>query len=86
MMGHNSPAYEAWVEAAGYRGVKDLYTYDLDVSQGLPPIVQRIVASGERNDKIRIRTVDKTTLRRGGRDDPRHPQRCVVATIGGSCR
>jgi hypothetical protein len=59
MMGHNSPAYEAWVEAAGYRGVKDLYTYDLDVSQGLPPIVQRIVSSGERSDKIRIRTVSK---------------------------
>jgi hypothetical protein len=59
MMGHNSPSYQAWVEAAGYRGVKDLYTYDLDVSQGLPPIVQRVVSSGERSDKIRIRTVSK---------------------------
>jgi hypothetical protein len=59
MMGHNSAAYEGWVEAAGYRGVKDLYTYDLDVSHGLPPIVQRIVSSGERSDKIRIRTVSK---------------------------
>ena len=60
MMGHNSPAYEGWIEAAGYRGVKDLYTYDLDVTKPMPPIVQRIVASGERNPRIRIRQVDKS--------------------------
>ena len=60
MMGHNSPAYEAWVEVAGYRGVKDLYTYELDITQTMPPLVQRIIASGERNPHIRIRTVDKS--------------------------
>jgi len=59
MMGHNSPRYQAWVEAAGYTMVKELYTYDLDVTKGFPPIVQRIVASGERNPRIRIRRVDK---------------------------
>ena len=59
MMGHNSPRYEAWVEAAGYAPVKELYTYDLDVTKGFPPLVQRIVASGERNPRIRIRKVDK---------------------------
>jgi hypothetical protein len=59
-MGHNSPAYEAWVEDAGYRGVKDLYTYDLDITQTMPPLVRRIVASGERNPHIRIRCVDKS--------------------------
>ncbi len=59
MMGHNSPSYEAWIEAAGYRHVKELFTYDLDVSQGFPPLIQRIVASGERNPRIRIRKVDK---------------------------
>jgi len=26
LMGHNNPAYEGWVEAAGYRSVKELYT------------------------------------------------------------
>ena len=60
MMGHNSPAYEAWVEALGYRGVKDLYTYELDITQTMPPLVQRIIASGERNPQIRIRSVDKS--------------------------
>ena len=59
MMGHNSAAYQAWVEAAGYRGVKELYTYDLDITQPMPPLVQRIVSSGERNNRIRIRQVEK---------------------------
>ncbi|MDP9413206.1 MAG: N-acetyltransferase, partial [Pseudomonadota bacterium] len=60
MMGHNSPAYQAWIEAAGYSGVKDLYTYDLSISDPLPPLVQRIVQSGERNPRIRVRKVDKS--------------------------
>lgn len=60
MMGHNSPAYAGWVEAAGYRGVKDLYTYDLDVTKDFPPLIQRIVAAGEKNPRIRIRNVDKS--------------------------
>ncbi|MGZ8998987.1 MAG: N-acetyltransferase, partial [Allosphingosinicella sp.] len=58
MMGHHSPAYEGWVEAAGYKGIKDLYTYDLPTGP-FPPIVQRIVAAGEKNPKIRIRRVNK---------------------------
>lgn len=60
MMGHHQPAYEAWVEAAGYRGVKDLHTYELDIVRPQPPLVQRIVASGERSGRIRIRKVDKS--------------------------
>lgn len=60
MMGHNSADYEGWVEAAGYKGVKDLLTYELVISQPMPPLVQRIVSSGERNSRIRIRKVDKS--------------------------
>jgi GNAT superfamily N-acetyltransferase len=60
MMGHDNAAYEAWVEAAGYRGVKDLYTYDLDVTEPMPALVQRIIASGERSGRIRIRKIDKS--------------------------
>jgi hypothetical protein len=59
MMGHNSPAYRGWVEAAGHVPAKSLYTYELDVTRGFPPIVQRIVQSGERNTRIVIRKVDK---------------------------
>jgi len=60
MMGHHRPEYEAWIEAADYSGEKDLFTYDLDVVRDMPPLVQRIVASGERNSRIRIREVDKS--------------------------
>ena len=60
MMGHSSPAYQGWIEPLGYVGIKDLLTYDLDITQEFPPLVQRIVASGERNPRIRIRKVDKS--------------------------
>jgi len=60
MMGHNKPEYEGWVESAGYKGIKDLFTYDLPVDDLFPPIVQRIVAAGEKNPRIRIRDVDKS--------------------------
>ena len=59
MMGHHNPRYEGWIEAAGYHGVKDLYTYDLDISKPFPPLIQRIVASGERNPRITVRKVNK---------------------------
>jgi GNAT superfamily N-acetyltransferase len=58
MMGHHLPAYGAWVEAAGYGGVRDLHTYELRIDQEFPPLVRRIVASGERNPRISIRPVD----------------------------
>src|SRR5687768_14815199 len=60
MMGHNRAEYEAWVERAGYSKARDLLTYDLDVVPLFPPLVQRIVAAGEKNPRIRIRPVDKS--------------------------
>jgi len=59
MMGHDSPAYQGWIEPLGYIGVRDLYCYDLDITRPFPPLVQRIISSGERNPRIRIRKVDK---------------------------
>jgi hypothetical protein len=59
MMGHNSAAYEAWIERAGYAVAKRLLTYDLPVQGGFPPLINKIVAAGERNARIRIRRVDK---------------------------
>ena len=58
MMGHHDPRYRSWIEALGYHPVKSLVTYDVEVQNGLPPLIDRIVASGERNPKIRIRPVD----------------------------
>ena len=60
MMGHNKPEQRGWIEAAGYSPAKELVTYDLDITQEFPPIIQRIVAAGEKNARIRIREVDKS--------------------------
>jgi hypothetical protein len=63
MMGHHNPKYEAWIEAAGYAGIKDLNTYELDITKPFPPLIQRIVSSGERNPRITIRKVDKSKFK-----------------------
>lgn len=60
MMGFNAASYQAWVEGAGYVGVQDLFTYALVINQGFPELTNRIVTSGERNTRIRIRRVDKS--------------------------
>lgn len=60
MMGHAKPEYRGWIEGAGYKPVKRLKTYELDISKGFPPLISRIVAAGERNARIRIREVDKS--------------------------
>jgi hypothetical protein len=60
MMGHAKAEYRGWIERAGYRPVKQLFTYDLDITNDFPKIVQRIIKSGEANPAIRIREVDKS--------------------------
>ena len=60
MMGHAKPVYRDWIETAGYETVKELYTYEVDITKLFPKIVQRIIKSGEANPRIRIRDVDKT--------------------------
>ncbi|MGV3769173.1 MAG: N-acetyltransferase [Sphingobium phenoxybenzoativorans] len=60
MMGHNSAAYQPWIESAGYAPVKQLKTYDLDITKDFPPLIQRIVQSGEKSPRINIRKVDKS--------------------------
>lgn len=60
MMGHHKPHYQGWIEARGYETTKVLYTYELDITKEFPPLVQRIVASGEKNPRINVRKVDKS--------------------------
>lgn len=59
MMGHHPAHYQGWIEGAGYERIKTLFTYDLDIREGFPPIVQRIVKSGENNERITVRPVRK---------------------------
>ena len=60
MMGHHRPEYQAWVEAAGYAKARDLVTYQLDITHWEDPMIDRLIAMGERNQRVRIRTVDKS--------------------------
>jgi hypothetical protein len=58
MMGHQNAKFQPWIEAAGYTHAKLLNTYELDITQEFPPLIQRIVKSGEKNPRIKIRGVN----------------------------
>ena len=60
MMGHQPERYRHYIEALGYQTAKTLNTYELDILNEFPPLIQRIIQSGEKNAKIRIRNVDKS--------------------------
>lgn len=59
MMGHHNARYEKWIEAEDYAVAKRLHTYELDIVREFPPLIQRIIASGERNPRIKVRKVSK---------------------------
>lgn len=59
LMGHHPAHYRGWIEGAGYAPEKRLLTYELDITKDFPPLIQRIVASGERNSRIVVRPIDK---------------------------
>ena len=58
MMGHHRPEYRQWIEAQGYTKAKDLYTYELDIRIDMIPVIDRLIKSGERNPRIKVRQVD----------------------------
>jgi len=61
MMGHQSERYADYIKALGdYVPAKLLKTYELDITKEFPPLIQRIIQSGEKNPRIRIRDVDKS--------------------------
>ena len=60
MMGHHRPEYRAWIERAGYEKAKDLYTFELDIRIDMIPVIDRLIRTGEANERIRIRDVDKS--------------------------
>ncbi len=60
LMGHDNAIYQGWIEAQGYSVAKTLLTFDLNVENGFPPLINRIVASGEKNPRIVIREADRS--------------------------
>lgn len=59
LMGHHPAHYAAWIAAAGYARAKTLFTYDLDITSGFGPLVDRLVQTGKRNERIKLRRVRK---------------------------
>lgn len=59
LMGHHPVDYRGWIESAGYAPEKSLLTYELDITRDFPPLIQRVIASGERNARITVRPIDK---------------------------
>lgn len=62
MLGHNARAYQGWVERADFIPVKQLRNYGVHITDGFPPIVNRIVSAGTKNSRIRIRHVNKANF------------------------
>jgi hypothetical protein len=60
MMGHHRREYRGWIDAAGFVKARDLLTYEVDIANWSDPLIQRLIAAGEKNPRIRIRTVDKS--------------------------
>ncbi len=60
MMGHQRAEYALWIENAGYLPIKQMMTWEVDIADGFNKLVNRIVASGEKNDRIKIRPVNKS--------------------------
>ncbi len=59
MMGHQPERYNDYIKALGYLPAKTLKTFDLDIRNEFPPLIQRVIQSGEKNARIRIRKVNK---------------------------
>ena len=64
MMGHHRPAYQGWIEGAGYAKAKDLLTYEVDIRPEAQGVMARLVAAGEKNPRIVLRPVDKAKFER----------------------
>ncbi|WP_138379807.1 GNAT family N-acetyltransferase [Luteithermobacter gelatinilyticus] len=59
MMPYSRPYYQTLVTAAGYRKVKDVWAYWLDITQEiLPPAIDKLVKRVLANDRITIRPIN----------------------------
>jgi hypothetical protein len=58
LMPYNPPTYPSWVEQAGYRKVKDLLAWAIDLSVPVPPRVVRVADRAAARSGLTVRTVD----------------------------
>jgi GNAT superfamily N-acetyltransferase len=58
LMPYNPPAYEAWIEAAGYRKAKDLYSFTIPGPYATPAAFYRIAEMARRRSNVVTRPID----------------------------
>jgi len=58
LMPYNSPGYAAWIEAAGYRKAKDLYSFGIPGPYQATPTFQRIADMARRRAGVVTRPID----------------------------
>jgi hypothetical protein len=58
LMPHNPPEYPRFVEAAGYRKIKDLFAWLYDMAQPPPAVAERLAARVQERTGIRVRPLN----------------------------
>ena len=58
MMPFNPPAYAEYVESSGYRKVKDLWAWDLDLTQPIGDRIARLAERARKREGVTVRTID----------------------------
>jgi GNAT superfamily N-acetyltransferase len=64
MMPHNPPEYAAFIEAAGYAKVKDLYAWLYNSGGGAPPAIEKAAARCMARERIVIRSLEPREFER----------------------
>ncbi|MEO8256206.1 MAG: N-acetyltransferase [Acidobacteriota bacterium] len=64
MMPHNPPEYADYLDAAGYRKVKDLYAWLYDLGRDLEPAIVRVAARLQAKHRIVVRPLEVSEFAR----------------------
>jgi hypothetical protein len=64
MMPHNPPEYAGYIEAAGYRRVKDLYAWLYDLGRPMNPVIERLAARVRDRERITVRRLELGDFKR----------------------
>ncbi|MEX0299470.1 MAG: N-acetyltransferase [Kordiimonas sp.] len=58
MMPHGRPEYDKWLKNLGFDKAKDMFAYQLDITNPLPERAQRIVGMAKKNEKVTLRPLN----------------------------
>ena len=58
LMPHNPPEYADYLEAAGYRKVKDLFAWLYDLDRGAGPLIEKLAARFRDRERIVVRPLE----------------------------